>query len=301
MDNPIYDFPIDKVLEALGSRMESKDMYFSPMRDERTASIHVDRVKNVWYDHGLAVGGTNVDLVMMARNCSKEDAKKFIRSLSPNLEASVQESRLEREKIGRTESKLEIREVKPVWSYYIRKYAESRKIPEDLLQRYCREVIVRNKERGQNFNYIGFENNNGGFAMKAPSGFKYTNKAGITTIDTSGERSVKPSSESVAVFEGFFDFLSWMVMQNTKTPTCDIVVLNSVTNLDRALDYLKAHKSVIVFTDRDDAGRLCMERMKSLLPGKEVKDMSELYKNHKDLNEMLVASRGYGCSMSHGK
>ena len=292
MDNPIYDFPIDKVLEALGSRMESKDMYFSPMRDERTASIHVDRVKNVWYDHGLAVGGTNVDLVMMARNCSKEDAKKFIRSLSPNLEASVQESRLEREKIGRTESKLEIREVKPVWSYYIRKYAESRKIPEDLLQRYCREVIVRNKERGQNFNYIGFE---------APSGFKYTNKAGITTIDTSGERSVKPSSESVAVFEGFFDFLSWMVMQNTKTPTCDIVVLNSVTNLDRALDYLKAHKSVIAFTDRDDAGRLCMERMKSLLPGKEVKDMSELYKNHKDLNEMLVASRGYGCNMSHSK
>lgn len=103
------------------------------------------------------------------------------------------------------------------------------------------------------------------------------------------------------MFEGFFDFLSWMVMQNTKTPTCDIVVLNSVTNLDRALDYLKAHKSVIAFTDRDDAGRLCMERMKSLLPGKEVKDMSELYKNHKDLNEMLVASRGYGCSMSHGK
>lgn len=46
MDNPIYDFPIDKVQEALGSRMESKDIFFSPMRDGLKSIIKRISIQN---------------------------------------------------------------------------------------------------------------------------------------------------------------------------------------------------------------------------------------------------------------
>ena len=57
MDNPIYAYPLDKLLETLGSRKgEGKDMWYSPFRDEDNASLHVNRQSNVWYDHGAGIG-----------------------------------------------------------------------------------------------------------------------------------------------------------------------------------------------------------------------------------------------------
>ena len=51
--NTELNIPIAKVAEALGLRPGSvKDMYFSPMRDEKEASLHIDRNKNLWHDHG---------------------------------------------------------------------------------------------------------------------------------------------------------------------------------------------------------------------------------------------------------
>ncbi|MBR4740298.1 MAG: hypothetical protein IK074_03955, partial [Bacteroidales bacterium] len=75
MDNPIYQYPLEKVLEALGARKgAAKDMWFSPLRSESEASLHINREKNVWHDFGANVGGTNVKLVQLARHCSKAEA-----------------------------------------------------------------------------------------------------------------------------------------------------------------------------------------------------------------------------------
>ena len=68
---------------------------------------------------------------------------------------------------------------------------------------------MRSQQRNQTFTLIGFENNAGGYALKSPSGYKSTTAAGITTINDKGERTDMPTSSSVLVFEGFFDFLSW--------------------------------------------------------------------------------------------
>ena len=102
-----------------------------------------------------------------------------------------------------------------------------------------------------------------------------------------------PSTRAVSIFEGSFDFLSWQVLQNAKTPTTDVLVLNSVNNLDKATGYLRLHDSYICFLDNDQAGRKCLEDIRKMFPGKEVKDMSSLYAQHKDLNEMLQNCRGY--------
>lgn len=107
----------------------------------------------------------------------------------------------------------------------------------------------------------------------------------------------KPSSSKVAVFEGMFDFLSWRVMQSSEQPTCGVVILNSVNNLKRAADYIQSHDGVTCFLDNDAAGEKCYQDIRDLMKGKDVLDMSDLYGQYKDLNEMLQASRGYSLNM----
>lgn len=286
-DNPIYNYPVTALLKVLGCREEKKNMYFSPLRSEKSASLHVDEEKNLWYDHGAGVGGTNVQLVMLVRHCSEREAAEWIASLAP---ATFQH--LETQKTPTP--KLELAKVEELSNYFLKKYLAERKIPFNLAKRYCKQVTTVNGESGKKFTVLGFENNAGGYALRSPGIYKATNRAGITTINVAGERNILQSSKSVAVFEGFFDYLSWLVLQSTERPSCDVVVLNSVNNLDKAIAYMQLHSTILTFLDRDEAGRRTQERIASLFPDKQIKDMSELYKEHKDLNEMLVTSRGYG-------
>lgn len=293
-ENPLYNFPIESVLEALGCKKGGKDMYFSPFREEKTASLHVDRVKNVWYDHGASVGGTNVQLVMLAKNCSMKDAYRFIAGLDPTLAPS------EAAKTSCTTGTNVIRTVRDIQSDYLMNYFEFRKIPEELAKKYCKEIIIRNQQRHQTFTLIGFGNNAGGYALKSPSGYKSSTAAGITTLNNKGVRTDIPSAQSVLVFEGFFDFLSWQVMQSSLCPSCDVVVLNSVSNLNRALDYLRLHDKIICFLDNDMAGQKAFASIRTMLPAKQITDMAHLYQNHKDLSEMLQESRGFTAGIKLG-
>ena len=93
-DKQLCNYPLEKVLEALGAKRGTvKDMWYSPFRNEDDASLHVDRQKNVWYDHGAGVGGTNVKLVMLTLRCNKFEAEKFIASLSPALQPTESRNR----------------------------------------------------------------------------------------------------------------------------------------------------------------------------------------------------------------
>ena len=290
-ENPFYNFPIESVLESLGCKKGGRDMYFSPFREETSASLHIDRSKNLWYDHGAGMGGTNVQLVMLARKCSMQEAYRFIARLDPTL---VPEEAIK----SRASGTNAIRAVRDIKSDYLLNYFELRKIPEELARKYCREIIMRNQQRNQTFTLIGFENNAGGYALKSPSGYKSSTAAGITTINNKGVRTDIPSAQSVLVFEGFFDFLSWQVMQSSLCPSCDVVVLNSVSNLNRASDYLRLHDKIICFLDNDMAGQKAFSSIKTMLPDKQIADMSHLYQNHKDLSEMLQESRGFSSKLS---
>lgn len=283
----IYNYPIEKVLEALGARKgPGKDMWFSPFREETRASLHVDREKNLWNDFGLGQGGSIIQLVMLTKRCNCKDAEAFVASLAPYTYKQPEPCA----------PKSEIKAVREIRQEYLTNYLQKRKIPLELARMYCKEVIVRNPQKGMNFTLLGFPNNMGGYALNAPSGFKSTTKAAITTINTEGKISVTPSTKGVAVFEGFFDFLSWQVMQSSKTPSCDVVVLNSVNNLQKASAYIGAHDKIMGFLDNDAAGQKCQSALEGLFPGK-VTDMSDLYGKYKDLNEMLQASRGYTADM----
>ena len=290
------NIPIATVAEALGLRAgRVKDMYFSPMREESQASLHIDRTKNVWHDHGNGMGGTVAQLVMLAKHCDKRSAYEFLRALDPSVALGGTH---QKNQIPEKKKPVEIKSVRDISCYYLRKYLNTRKIPLDLARFYCKEVITRSHEKGMCFTHVGFPNNSGAWVLSAPNGFKSTTKADITTINIEGKVSKTQTSNSVAVFEGFFDFLSWQVMQSSKTPSCDIVVLNSVNNVEKARDFITAHEKAVCFTDNDPAGEECYRKIRDMMDGKETVDMSDLYSEKNDLNEFLQASRGYTSEMT---
>src|SRR5688500_8509892 len=44
--------------------------YLSPLRDEKTASFKVNKVLNLWFDHGMGKGGNLIDFALLYHHCS---------------------------------------------------------------------------------------------------------------------------------------------------------------------------------------------------------------------------------------
>ena len=297
-DNSFALFPVAELLLALGARPgKTRNTFHSPFREDKNPSLHIDPRRNVWFDHGAGIGGGNIDLVMKCRDCSAREAVDFILSLSSSDPATQVSSGNEK-----TPGAGLIPEVKPLSSRivtvrelrspYLLDYAASRGIPEKIAVRYCKEVVLRGKTFGKTYDHIGFPNNNGGFALKSPSGFKSTTKSGITTIDSAGAFSEKPLAMTVTVFEGFFDFLSWLSSAKTEVPSTDVVVLNSVANIGRAIPYLWSHHTVVCCLDHDEAGRNALEALRSVrtvLRNPTIIDGSLFYFDYNDVNEWWMA------------
>lgn len=88
------------------------------------------------------------------------------------------------------------------------------------------------------------------------------------------------------VFEGFIDFLS--AERLGYNDGNDSVVLNSVSNLNKAIPYLQHYPLVLSYLDNDVAGRAALARLQREF-GDKVEDKSSLYPQYKDLNDYLIS------------
>lgn len=293
-DNPISSFPIANLLLALGARPgHYKNTFHSPFRQDKDASLHIDPERNVWFDHGAGVGGGNIDLVMKCRYCTAREAAEFILSLplAGKIQCPVSADDGSQKPKPKANRVISIRELQ---SKYLLDYAASRGIPANLAARYCKEIVVRGRNLGKTYDNIGFPNNVGGYALKSPSGFKSTTKGGISTIDSEGAFTDRVTSVTVTVFEGVFDFLSWLASEHNVAPSTDVVVLNSVANVSRAIPYLRLHRTIICCLDNDEAGRAALETIRSLnktLNDPIVIDGSLFYEDFNDVNDWWVAMK----------
>lgn len=249
-------------------------LYLSPLREERTPSFKVDYVQNLWYDFGLGEGGSIIDLVMRLERCDFVQAVRLLgNGERTHIPAPVSSSVSPSVTTFRTLFDMPLRHPALVG------YLSSRGIKPDIAFGYCREVHYA--INGREYFAVGFRNNAGGWELRSERFKGGVSPKHIMTIDN--------RSDTVVVFEGFMDFLSYLSMK--KQFQTDAAVLNSVVNLPKAVPFLERHAMIHAFFDNDEAGRKTTAELKRLCPNSTVIDRSHLYRSHKDLNEYWQAKQ----------
>ena len=253
-------------------------MYLSPLRTEKHASFKVNTELNLWYDFGIGRGGNIIDLAELLYNSS--DVSYLIHQIERNAPSCVSVS-LPTAKPNTPQNSFENLQVLSISHPALIKYLGERCIDIEIARTVCKELHF--DTRGKHYFGIGFPNIAGGYEIRNPFF-----KGGITPKDISLFHN-EESKQSCFVFEGFRDFLSFMMLrrkENDGLKRQDYLVLNSVSNVHKALESLSHYKNVQCFLDNDEAGRKAYQ---ALLMGLKVPviDSSGLYADCKDLNEFL--------------
>ena len=255
-------------------------MYLSPLRTEKHASFKVNTELNLWYDFGISRGGNIIDLAELLYNSS--DVSYLIRQIERNAPSCVSVS-LPKAKPNTPQNSFENIQVLSITHPALIKYLGERCIDIEIARTVCKELHF--DTRGKHYFGIGFPNIAGGYEIRNPFF-----KGGITPKDISLFHN-EESKQSCFVFEGFIDFLSFMMLQrkeNDGLKRQDYLVLNSVSNIQKALEPLSHYENVQCFLDNDEAGRNAYLRLSKEF-GNLVTDASTLYSGFKDLNEYLCA------------
>lgn len=251
-------------------------LYLSPLRKEHTPSFKVDYVQNLWYDFGLGVGGSIIDLVMRLERCNFTEAVRLLsRGERTSIAVPVPPSVLPTVSALRKLSAIPLRHPALV------DYLLSRGIDPAIASTCCREVHYA--VGGRHYFAVGFRNDAGGWELRSEQFKGCVSPKRITTIDN--------RSDTVVAFEGFLDFLSYLSMKSGEWPYINVVVLNSVVHFPKAAPFLERHAAIHVFFDNDEAGRKATTELKRLCPNSTVIDRSYLYREHKDLNEFWQAKQ----------
>ena len=270
------EIPIADFLSAMGIQPQKQKggilWYKAPYRTERTPSFKVDTNKNVWFDFGVGKGGDIFDLA--GEFIGSDDfllrAAFIAKSGACPLPALEQPQRSERK--GPVFEDIWVR---PLQNPRLLGYLEERGINAHVAIPNCEEV--RYRVHGKRYYAIGFRNEAGGMELR-----NRFFKGCIPPKDISLKRN---GSDVCAVFEGLMDYLSAMQLGIIAS---DWLVLNSVSNVEKAVKALQGYGRIECFLDNDDAGRRTFQRLHDCF-GEKVIDRSFLYAEHKDLNEFLLS------------
>jgi hypothetical protein len=247
--------------------------YLSPLRDEKTPSFKINTKKNCWFDFGIGKGGNIIDFAILYHNCTVGEFLKMVQNDFYFHRQPVLEPIKENEQ----ESLIEILYDKTISSLVLIRYLHKRNIPLSVAEKYCSEIIYRLNNK--TYAALGFKNDSGGYELRNEF-FKGSNSPkDITRLKNKGKK--------VAVFEGFFDFLSFIsLLSNKELKPVSFCILNSLSFFEKSRPFLEQHNSIHLYLDNDKAGINTASYAKSL--NEKYHDESTLYKNYKDLNDWVM-------------
>lgn len=284
----IIDF-LDKEGIKPAKTKGSSCWYLSPFRSERTPSFKVSKKENLWYDFAIQEGGDLVELVK--RMYSKTSVSDALAIIASNGTAPVDKA---------TETAIGIKEyttakMNDVRLFTLRNHAllsylNTRRIDATVGKMYCREIHYKIEQK--HYYSIAFRNLSDGYEVRNPYFKGCIGHKDITLI----AHTFNMWQDGCLVFEGFMDFLSYLTLAKCKDSRfviespCDYMILNSVANLKRALQYLDRYTHIHCFLDNDHAGRKTAETIMGLFEYR-VTDESFRYAEYKDVNDYLMDRR----------
>ena len=260
-------------------------IYLSPLRTEKHASFKINTEINQWYDFGIGRGGNIIDLAELLYKSS--DVSYLIHKIAcdaPNC-TPISSTSFADIKTRQRGNSFENLQVLPLSHLSLIRYLNDRCIDIEVAISVCKELHYDYDSNSKYYFGIGFPNIAGGYEIRNPFF-----KGCIAPKDISHFYAEEPKNVCF-VFEGFMDLLSFMTLrrkENDGLKRQDYLVLNSVSNIQKALERLSQYDSVRCFLDNDEAGRNAYLQLSKEL-GKSVTDASTLYNGFKDFNEYLCA------------
>lgn len=258
--------------------------YKSPLREEAEASFKVNTEREQWYDFGLGKGGGIIEL---AAHLYATDHVPYILKRIAEQTPHVRPVSFSFGKQNSSEPSFQQLEIVPLSSTALLAYLQGRGINIKLAKRECSEA--RFTHNGKRYFAIAFPNGSCGYEIRN----RYF-KGCIAPKEISHIRQSGKARNTCYVFEGFMDYLSFLTLRQESCPNYpeldgqDYIVLNSVSNVNKALYPLGNYERIHCFFDNDHAGLEALRQIR-MEYGREryIRDASQIYRGCKDLNEYL--------------
>lgn len=266
---------LEEVLLSLGhlpTKQSEKEAWFlNPFAKENHASFKINKNLNYWYLHSEGIGGKNIDFMKRYLNASVSEVLLWAenQSLSSFHQQNISNSKLEN-----LSKNYEVIEIKNVQHPALLEYLNERKVANQ--NQFLYEIHYRINDK--NYFGIGFKNDSGGYEIR--------NKYSKISLGKKDISTIKNDSNSLRIFEGFFDFLSFKNLENEleKQPS-DYLILNSVSMIHNIKNSLGKYEKVELYLDNDEAGNRALEIISNEIQNS--KDCRAFYSKFKDLNEYL--------------
>ena len=169
------------------------------------------------------------------------------------------------------------------------RYLQERGINIALAKAQCKELHFTHN--GKPYFAIGFPNVAGGFEVR-----NRFFKGCVAPKDISHIRQQGEAREKCLVFEGMMDYLSFLTLRKRNCSNLpdldrqDYIVLNSTSNLSKAIRPLGGYGHIHCFLDNDKAGMEAVQELREEY-GMRIRDASHIYGGYNDLNDFLCGKR----------
>ncbi|PKV50809.1 hypothetical protein ATE84_2876 [Aquimarina sp. MAR_2010_214] len=279
-----------------GKGSAHKLWYKSPLRvgdDNPSFKVELKSGGYVWYDFGLGKGGNIFSFVKEYINDESFGAvMAFLRPYATlNTNVNVTHEVYSKD----VESGITIESIKPLQHPALINYLSSRKIPKRVATMELISLGEKNSAQTRaivsEVNYsvnsndkiyftLGFQNDKVGFELRNKYNKLSCSPKYFTTFKGQNHTTIE-------IFEGFFDFMSAIVIGKYKDALPnDVLVLNSLSFVPRAIEFIEAndYQTIITWLDTkaEDARKL-FTPLTSYVHHKHL-----LYANYDDLNDWLV-------------
>ncbi len=275
------EISIEKVLQKQGyfpaKNIKNCNWYLSPFRDEKTPSFKLDLRLNRWFDHGEQKGGNVIDYVVCKFNFSVSEALTYLKDFTGDVSSfSFQKQNFEvlikeRQEINKIEK------IVPVQHLALIQYLRSRNIIhyENIEQLKEIHYTIHDKK----YFGLGFLNNSHGWEIRSKYAKICIGKKDITKISN--------QSKTLRIFEGFFDYLSFMQLQ--MMVESDYLILNSVALITKNLTILENYKLIELYLDNDTVGDQYTNIILDQFPNST--DNRNIFNGFKDLNDWCMKNK----------
>ena len=271
--------PLEEVLQNLGhlptKQTEKEAWFLNPFANENHASFKINKNMNYWYLHSEGIGGKNVDFMKKYLNASVKEVLEWAEM--QHFSSFQPQNAIQKQ--NNSKPNYQITDIKELQNENLKEYLHQRGISSKTYP-LVKEVHFTIGEK--KLYAIGFENLSGGWELRNSFYKGSLQKKDISIVNLNNENQ-NETGKRIVVFEGFMDALSFVEMKPFFIG--DLLVMNSISLLNRTNEFLKNYSEIHLFLDNDKAGETCKNEILKSFP--EAKNHSEIYALHKDLNDYL--------------